>query len=136
VQDYQQNRKTAGSNAFGQSAFGTTTQPSGAPSLFGQPAQQQPANPIFGSFGNTAANSANTGNAFGGLGQNTPQPTGGFGAFNQTPQQPTTSGFGTFSQPQQQQQQSGGLFGNPGTFGSQNKPAGGFGKCCCDYLYV
>ncbi|KAH8999152.1 nucleoporin autopeptidase-domain-containing protein [Lactarius akahatsu] len=147
MQDYQQNRKTAGANAFGQSAFGGTTQPSAAPSLFGQPAQQQPpANPIFGSFGNTAANSANTGtgNAFSGLGQNPaqPTPTGGFGTFNQPPQQPATTGFGTFAQPQQQQQQqqqpqqqqqqqqqqSAGLFGNAGAFGSQNKPPGGFGN--------
>ena len=139
MQDYQQNRKTAGSNAFGQSAFGSTTQqPSTAPSLFGQPAQQQPANPIFGSFGNTAANSTNTGtgNAFSGLGQTPAQPAGGFGTFNQTSQQPATNGFGAFGQPQpqpqqpqqQQQQQGAGLFGNAGAFGSQNKPSGGFGK--------
>jgi hypothetical protein len=145
MQDYQQNRKTAGSNAFGQSAFGGTTQPSAAPSLFGQPqpqpAQPQPANPIFGSFGNTAANNANTGtgNAFSGLGQNPAQPTGGFGTFNQTSQQPAASGFGAFGQPQQQpqqqqppqqppqQQQGASLFGSTGAFGSQNKPAGGFG---------
>jgi hypothetical protein len=148
MQDYQQNRKTAGSNAFGQSAFGGTTQPSAAPSLFGQPqpqpAQPQPANPIFGSFGNTAANNANTGtgNAFSGLGQNPAQPTGGFGTFNQTSQQPAASGFGAFGQPQQQpqqqqppqqppqQQQGASLFGSTGAFGSQNKPAGGFGKLC------
>jgi hypothetical protein len=148
MQDYQQNRKTAGSNAFGQSAFGSTTQPSAAPSLFAQPAQQQPANPIFGSFGNTAPNSANTGtgNAFSGLGQNPAQPTGGFGTFNQTSQQPAPSGFGAFTQPQpqpqpqpqqqQQQQQSAGLFGNTGAFGSQNKPPGGFGKCHVHCLYA
>ncbi|KAI0268301.1 nucleoporin autopeptidase-domain-containing protein [Gloeopeniophorella convolvens] len=132
TQDYQQNRKTAGSNAFGQSAFGSTSQPA-TTGLFGQAAQQQPANPAFGSFGNTGAN-ANTGSAFG---QNTPQSTGGFGTFGQASQpqaqQPTTGAFGSFGQPQQQQ--GGGLFGAGGAgagagaggaFG-QNKPLGGFG---------
>ena len=144
MQDYQQNRKTAGSNAFGQSAFGSTTRHFTASSFFGQPAQQQPSNPIFGSFGNTAANSTNTGtgNAFSGLGQNPAQPTGGFGTFNQTSQQPATNGFGAFGrpqpppQPQPPLQPSAGLFGNAGAFGSQNKPSGGFGKLCafaCTY---
>ncbi|KAI9508906.1 nucleoporin autopeptidase-domain-containing protein [Russula earlei] len=125
MQDYQQNRKT------GQSAFASTTQPPATTNLFGQSTQPQPANPIFGSFGNTSANNASTGGAFGGLGQTPTQPTGGFGAFNQTSQQPaaqqpTTSGFGSFNQPQQPQNT--GLFGGNTAFGSQNKPLGSFGS--------
>lgn len=131
MQDYQQNRKTAGSNTFGQSAFGSTTQPATTTNLFGQPTQQQPANSIFGSFGNASANNANPGGAFGGLGQNPAPATGGFGTFNQPSQQPTqqpaTGGFGSFGQPQQQQNT--GAFGNSGAFGPQNKPLGGFGMC-------
>ncbi|KAI0307200.1 nucleoporin autopeptidase-domain-containing protein [Multifurca ochricompacta] len=104
IQDYQQNRKTAGSNAFGQSAFGGSTQPVTTTGLFGQSTQpqQQPANSIFGSGG------------FGTFSQASQQPT----------QQPTTSGFGSFGQPQQQQNT--GLFGTSGAFGSQNKPLSGF----------
>jgi nuclear pore complex protein Nup98-Nup96 len=136
MQDYQQNRKTAGSNTFGQSAFGSTAQPAPTTNLFGHSAQQQqqpqPTNSIFGSFGNASANNANPGGAFGGLGQNPPAATGGFGTFNQPSQQPSqqpaTSGFGSFGQPQQQQNT--GLFGNSGgAFGPQNKPSGGFGTC-------
>jgi nuclear pore complex protein Nup98-Nup96 len=118
IQDYQQNRKTAGSNTFGQSTFGSTTQPPATTNLFGQSTQPQPANSIFGSFGNTGASGATTGSAFGGLGQTTTQGTGGFGTgtFNQPSQQPAsqpaTSGFGSFNQPQQPQQpQNTGLFG-------------------------
>jgi nuclear pore complex protein Nup98-Nup96 len=131
MQDYQQNRKTAGSNTFGQSAFSSTTQPTTTTNLFGQSAPQQPTNSIFGSFGNASANSANPGSAFSGLGQNPSPATGGFGTFNQPSQQPSqqpaTSGFGSFGQPQQQQ--STGLFGSSSAFGSQNKPLGGFGTC-------
>ena len=132
MQDYQQNRKTAGSTAFGPSAFGSTTQPTTASNLFGQSAQpQQPTNPIFNSFGNAGANNATTGTAFGGLGQTPTQTTGGFGTFNQPPQQPAqqptqqpaTSGFGPFNQPQQPQNT--GLFGGSNAFASQNKPLGG-----------
>jgi len=134
VQDYQQNRKTAGSTAFGhQSAFGSTTQPTTTTNLFGQSAQPQPTNSIFSSFGNAGANNAATGSAFSGLGQTPTQTTGGFGTFNQPPQQPAqqptqqpaTSGFGSFNQPQQPQNT--GLFGGNNAFASQNKPLGGFG---------
>jgi len=129
IQDYQQNRKTAGPNTFGQSAFGSTTQPAATTNLFGQSTQPQPANAVFGSFGNAGASGATTGSAFGGLGQTTTQGTGGFGTFNQPPQQPAsqpaTSGFGSFNQPQQPQNT--GLFGGSNAFGPQNKPLGGFG---------
>jgi hypothetical protein len=142
MQDYQQNQKTAGSNAFRQSVFSGMMQPSFAPSLFRQPepqpAEQQLADPLFSSVSNTAANNANmgTGNAFSGLGQNPTQPTGGFSTFNQTSQQPAASVFGAFGQPQQQpqqqqpqqQQQGASLFGRTGAFGSQIKPPGGFSK--------
>ena len=146
MQDYQQNRKTAGSTAFNQSAFGSTTQPSTSTSLFGQSTQPQPANSMFGSFNNAGASGATSGSAFGGLGQPSTQPTGGFGAFNQTQQpvqqqapqqapqpapQPAASGFGSFNQAQQPQPQPQpqitGLFGGGSAFASQNKPLGGFG---------
>jgi len=134
MQDYQQNRKTAGSTAFGhQSAFGSTTQPATTTNLFAQSAQPQPTNSIFSSFGNAGgANNATTGSAFSGLGQTPTQTTGGFGTFNQPSQQPTqqpaTGGFGSFNQPQQPQQpQNTGLFGGSNAFASQNKPLGGFG---------
>ncbi|KAN0130829.1 hypothetical protein V8E53_011355 [Lactarius tabidus] len=139
MQDYQQNQKTAGSNAFRQLVFSGMMQPSLAPSLFRQPqpqpAEQQLANPLFSSVSNTAANNANmgTGNAFSGLGQNPAQPMGGFSTFNQTSQQPAASVFGAFGQQQQpqqqqpqQQQQGASLFGSTGAFGSQIKPPGGF----------
>ncbi|KAN0132059.1 hypothetical protein V8E53_010096 [Lactarius tabidus] len=145
MQDYQQNQKTAGSNAFRQLVFSGMMQPSLAPSLFRQPqpqpAEQQLANPLFSSVSNTAANNANmgTGNAFSGLGQNPAQPTGGFSTFNQTSQQPAANVFGAFGQPQQQpqqqqpqqQQQGASLFGRTGAFGSQIKPPGGFRTGCC-----
>ena len=133
MQDYQQNRKSAGSAAFGQSAFSGTTQPTNAAtSLFGQSTQPQPANSMFGSFGSAGASNATSGGAFSGLGQPPTQPTGGFGTFNQAQQppqqptqQPTTSGFGSFNQTQQPQNT--GLFGGSSAFASQNKPLGGFG---------
>ena len=129
VQDYQQNRKTAGSSAFGQSAFASTTQPTATTNLFGQSAQPQPTNSIFGSFNNAGANSATTGGAFGGLGQTPTQTTGGFSTFNQPSQQPAqqpaASGFGSYNQPQQPQNT--GLFGASNAFASQNKPLGAFG---------
>jgi hypothetical protein len=140
MQDYQQNRKTAGSTTFNQSAFGSTTQPQPQPqpststTLFGQSTQQQPANTMFGSFGNAGASGATSGSAFGGLGQTSTQPTGGFGAFNQAqqPAQPAqqpaaASGFGSFNQAQQPQPQSTGLFGGSSAFANQGKPMGGFG---------
>jgi hypothetical protein len=137
IQDYQQNRKTAGSAAFGQSAFGSTTQPTTTTNLFGQSTQPQPTGSIFNnSFGNTGASNATTGGAFGGLGQTPTQTTGGFGAFNQPsqpPQQPATGGFGSFNQPQQPQNT--GLFGSSNTFASQNKPLGGFGTSCNQHPY-
>ena len=137
MQDYQQNRKTAGSTSFSQPTFGGTTQPPTSTNLFGQSNQpQQPANSMFGSFGNTGASNATSGSAFGGLGQTSTQPTGGFGTFNQgqqpaqqpvqqPAQQPATSGFGSFNQAQQPQNT--GLFGGGSAFATQNKPLGGFG---------
>jgi nucleoporin p58/p45 len=136
MQDYQQNRKTAGSTAFNQSAFGGTAQPqpSTSTTLFGQSTQQQPANSMFGSFGNAGASGATSGSAFGGVGQTSTQPTGGFGAFNQAQpqpqppaQQPAASGFGSFNQAQQPQPQNTGLFGGGSAFAAPNKPLGGFG---------
>jgi hypothetical protein len=128
IQDYQQNRKTAGSTAFGQSAFANTTQPTTSSNLFGQSSQPQPANTMFGSFGNAGASTATSGGAFGGLGQTPTQSTGGFGTFNQAQQpaqQPATSGFGSFNQAQPSQ--NAGLFGGSSAFAPQNKPLGGFG---------
>ena len=130
MQDYQQNRKTAGPTAFGQPTFASTTQPTTTTNLFGQSTQPQPTNTMFGSFGNTGANSATTGGAFGGLGQTPTQTPGGFGTFNQpsqpaqSAQPPAAGGFGSFNQPQQPQNT--GLFGGSNTFASQNKPLGGF----------
>ena len=149
MQDYQQNRKTAGSNAFNQSAFGSTTQPSTSTTLFGQSTQPQPANSMFGSFGNAGASSAAPGSTFGGLGQTSTQPTGGFGAFNQAQQpaqqpapqpapQPATSGFGSFNQAQQPQPQpqNTGLFGGGSAFAAQNKPLGGFGMYVLSSIFI
>ncbi|KAN0129943.1 hypothetical protein V8E53_012269 [Lactarius tabidus] len=143
MQDYQQNRKTAGSNAFRQSVFSGTMQPSLAPSLFRQPkpqpAQQQLANPLFSSVSNTAANNANMGtdNAFSGLGQNPAQPMGGVQHIQPNfptacskcfwclwPAPTTTTATATTAATEQQQGAS--LFGSTGAFGSQIKPPGGF----------
>ena len=95
---------------------------------------------MFGSYGNAGASNTNSGSAFGGVGQTSTQPTGGFGAFNQAQQpaqQPATSGFGSFNQAQQPQTQpqpqpqaqaqNTGLFGGGSAFATQNKPLGGFG---------
>lgn len=141
-QDYQQNRKTASTNAFGQTSFGGA-QPAGS-SMFGaQNAQQQnnqtnstfgirPAGSGFGAFGGgntgTTGTTGTTSSIFGG-GTNT---TSAFGQPQQ-PQQP--SAFGAFGQPQPQQQpqqpqqpaQTGPVFGNTGTGGAFGSTAGAFG---------
>ncbi|KAF8559141.1 hypothetical protein OG21DRAFT_1503602 [Imleria badia] len=138
LQDYQQNRKTAG--AFGQTAFGAPA--AQTTSLFGAPTttQQPTTGSIFGggttgAFGTTTTQPA-TG-AFGAFGQQQPATGtstgtsifgGGGSAFAQ-PQQQQPSAFG---QPQQQPQQaaagtSTGIFGSTSTFG-QPKPATGFGS--------
>ncbi|KAI0082551.1 hypothetical protein K474DRAFT_1688085 [Panus rudis PR-1116 ss-1] len=142
VQDYAQGRKTASSGgAFGQPAFGSST-------------NQQPATGLFGQAAPTAQSSAFGGGAF--AGANTSTPATGFGAFGQPSnttanatgtglfgggafgqqnqqQQPQAqpSAFGAFGQNQQQQPATGtSLFGG-GAFGSnqnQQKPAfGAFG---------
>jgi hypothetical protein len=141
MQDYQQNRKTAGSTAFGQPAFSGTTQPTTGTSLFGQSTQSQPANSMFGSFGNAGANNTTSGGAFGGgPGQTSTQPTGGFGTFNQAqaqaqqPAQQSATGFGAFNQAQQPQ--NAGLFGGNSAFATQNKPLGGFGMSYHQCLIV
>ncbi|KAH0839780.1 nucleoporin autopeptidase-domain-containing protein [Lanmaoa asiatica] len=141
LQDYQQNRKTAG--AFGQTSFGApATQTT---SLFGAPTtSQQPATgSIFGgattgAFGTSTTQPA-TG-AFTAFGQQQPATgtsagTGVFGggsAFGQQQQQQQQhpSAFSAFGQPQQQQPAAGtgtSIFGGTSAFG-QPKPATGFGS--------
>lgn len=142
MQDYQQNRKTAG--AFGQTSFGAPTAQS--TNLFGAPTttQQPTSGSIFGggttgTFGTTTTTQPATG-AFGAFGQQ--QPTtgtsagtnifgGGGSAFGQQQQQ-QPSAFGAFGQPQQQPQQAAtgtgtGIFGGTSAFG-QPKPGAGFGS--------
>ena len=128
LQDYMQNRKTAG--AFGQSAFGSTQPSTG---VYGSQQPQQTTQPSafgattsapstgFGAFGQTTGTNTTGGGMFGGFGSQQ----------QQTQQQPAQSAFGSFgSQPQPQpQQQTGGAFGSTtGAFSSTAKPAfGSFG---------
>ncbi|KAI9574825.1 nucleoporin autopeptidase-domain-containing protein [Boletus coccyginus] len=134
LQDYQQNRKTAG--AFSQTSFGTpntqTTNLFGAPTTTQQPATGS----IFGGGTTGAFGTTTTTGALGAFGQ---QPTtgtstgtsifGGSSAFAQ-PQQQQPSAFGAFGQQQQQQPATSAgtsIFGGTGSFG-QPKPATGFGS--------
>ena len=131
LQDYMQNRKTAGT--FGATAYGSTQPSTG---VFGSQQPQQTTQPS--AFGATTNNTPSTG--FGAFGQSTGTSTtggglfgggGGFGSQQQQSQQPTQSAFGSFgSQAQPQQQQTGGAFGSTtGAFGTTAKPAfGSFGS--------
>ncbi|KAG9317321.1 nucleoporin autopeptidase-domain-containing protein [Chiua virens] len=141
LQDYQQNRKTAG--AFGQTSFGAptaqTTSPFGAPAATQQQSSTGTTGSIFGggtasAFGTTTTQPA-TG-AFGAFGQH--QPTagtsastgifGGGSAFGQPPQQQQPA-YTPFGQSQQQPAAGTGTsaFGGANAFG-QPKPATGFGS--------
>ena len=139
MQDYQQNRKTAG--AFGQTSYGAPA--AQTTSLFGAQAttQQPTTGSIFGggttgAFGTTTQPSAG---AFGAFGQQQPATGastgtsifGGGPAFAQSQQQqqqqqqPST--FGAFGQQQQPVASTGaGIFGGTSPFG-QPKPPTGFG---------
>lgn len=128
LQDYMQNRKTAG--AFGQTAYGSAQPSTG---VFGSQQPQQTTQPS--AFGATTSSAPSTG--FGAFGQSTATSTtggglfgAGFGSQQQQSQQPAQSAFGSFgSQAQPQQQQTGGAFGSTtGAFGNTTKPAfGSFG---------
>ncbi|KAH7887490.1 hypothetical protein F5I97DRAFT_837804 [Phlebopus sp. FC_14] len=140
LQDYQQNRKTAG--AFGQTSFGApATQPTG---LFGTTTQQPTTSSLFGggttgAFGSATTNQPGT-SGFGGFGQSQQnQPAGGtgtgifggsaFGQQQQQQQQQQQSQLGAFGQAQQQPASTTGtgIFGSGSAF-AQPKPATGFGN--------
>lgn len=128
LQDYMQNRKTAGT--FGQTTFGGSAQPSTG--VFGSQQPQQTTQPSafgatttapstgFGAFGQSTGTSTAGGGLFG----------GGFGSQQQQSQQPTQSAFGSFAPQAQPQQQTGGAFGSTtSAFGAAAKPTfGSFGS--------
>ncbi|KAF8345565.1 hypothetical protein F5887DRAFT_1061706 [Amanita rubescens] len=118
LQDYMQNRKTAGSTQPSTGVYGPqqpqqTTQPSAFGATTSAPSTG------FGAFGQNTGTNTTGGGMFGGFGSQQQQPQ----------QQPAQSAFGSFGSQTQPQQQTGGAFGSTtGAFSSAAKPAfGSFG---------